>query len=155
MTGGWSDLRQARDRDRRGKPTSIANTVFCISRARTRKGLEGMKQDHDQMAEILDRLAALEAEVEILRRGRPDTLTPAIRRATRGSWFTVSEVWRLAQAQTEAAASIGAPLPELAEAIEAEGIRSSHGLARWMVRRDGYERGGREAEGTLWRAPAG
>lgn len=105
--------------------------------------------------DILARLERLEALVGRLASGTADMLTPALRRAAGGQWFTAGEAWRLAQSQAEAARATGEPHPELAEALDAEGIRSSHGLGRWLASKDGagLERGGVDRGGTLWRVP--
>lgn len=105
-----------------------------------------------QLADVLARLERLEALVARLSDGQADTLSPALRRAIGCTWFTAGEAWRLAVAQDQAAQAIGDPRPELIEALEAEGIRSSHGLGRWLAARDGdFERGGSDRGGTLWR----
>jgi hypothetical protein len=98
------------------------------------------------------RLDRLEALVARLCDGRADMLSPALRRAAGFSWVTAGEVWRLATAQAEAAQAMGEPKPELAEALEVEGIRSAHGLGRWLASRegDGFERGGVCRGGVLW-----
>ena len=104
-------------------------------------------------ADLLARLERLEALVARLAAGSPDMLTPALRRATAGLWATAGEMWRLAQAEATAAAAEGRPEPELAEALRLEGVRSSHGLGRWLAAREGQgaERGGTERGGVLWR----
>lgn len=106
-----------------------------------------------QDPDIVARLDRLEAIVSRLAIGAPDLLSPALRRATGGEWVTSGEVWRLAHAQDVAALTVGCPRPELMEALEAEGVRSSHGLGRWLASHEGQgiERGGTERGGVLWR----
>ena len=103
--------------------------------------------------DVAARLDRIEALLARLTAGLPDILTPAIRRAACDDWFTAGELWRVAVAQAMASATTGDPRPELIEALESEGIRSAHGLGRWISSREGrgFERGGIERGGVLWR----
>lgn len=106
----------------------------------------------DQLADILARLDRVEALVA--RHVEPvDFLTPALRRFMRDGWFTAGEIWRLADAQAKACASIGEPEPESTEALRLEGIRSPHGPGRWIAEREGrgFERAAASRQGVLWR----
>lgn len=107
-----------------------------------------MKHDPDLIA----RVERLEALVSRLVEGQADHLTPALRRAMGDQWGTAGEIWRLAQAEAHAAASTGNPEPELSEALRLEGVRSPHGLGRWIAAREGngFERGPEVRGGVLW-----
>ena len=107
----------------------------------------------DSQKDILARIDLLEAQVARLTQAQQDQLTPALRRAIGSEWFSSGEAWRMAEAEAQAAASTGEAEPELAEALRLEGIRTPHGLGRWLaVRpRDEIERGPECRGGVLYR----
>ncbi|MDO6584813.1 hypothetical protein Q4543_04710 [Salipiger sp. 1_MG-2023] len=103
----------------------------------------------DDVAARFDRI---EAMLERMTEGHPDFLTPALRRAMRTEWVTAGELWALAQALDMAAEAEGNPRPELPEALQLAGLLSSHGLGRWLAKREGqgFIRGAATNGGTLW-----
>lgn len=111
-------------------------------------------------ADNSDRLDRIEAKLDMLLaaiHGAPSggaelRLLSALNDASDGNWFTSGELWRLSQAEATAAVANGLPVPDLAEAIAANGISSSHGLGRWLAGRNAeeVERAGAERGGVLW-----
>lgn len=100
------------------------------------------------------RLARIEAALLLLlpEAERPEAAAAQLLgEATRGGWFTSGEAWGIVRAKAVTAAKDAQPEPDLSIAMRAAGVRSPHGLGRWLASQANVERGPDMRDGVLWR----